>query len=49
MVNMDVTFIPTRHYIEMEAVMSATLKTTDASFKQDVLDSKVPVLVDFWA
>lgn len=29
--------------------MGETLKTTDASFKQDVLDSKVPVLVDFWA
>jgi thioredoxin 1 len=29
--------------------MGATLKTTDASFKQDVLESKVPVLVDFWA
>jgi len=29
--------------------MGDTLKTTDASFKQDVLESKVPVLVDFWA
>jgi thioredoxin 1 len=29
--------------------MGETLKTTDASFKQDVLESKVPVLVDFWA
>jgi thioredoxin 1 len=25
------------------------LETNDVSFKQDVLDSKVPVLVDFWA
>jgi thioredoxin 1 len=25
------------------------LETNDQSFKQDVLDSKVPVLVDFWA
>jgi thioredoxin 1 len=24
-------------------------ETTDANFKQDVLDSTVPVLVDFWA
>jgi len=24
-------------------------ETTDLSFKQDVLDAKVPVLVDFWA
>ncbi|PIE47853.1 MAG: thioredoxin [Gammaproteobacteria bacterium] len=30
--------------------MSATiLTTTDASFKSDVLESNVPVLVDFWA
>ena len=25
------------------------LQTTDATFQKDVLDSKVPVLVDFWA
>ncbi|MBI2707082.1 MAG: thioredoxin [Proteobacteria bacterium] len=25
------------------------LKITDASFKKDVMDAKVPVLVDFWA
>lgn len=29
--------------------MSATIKVTDDSFKQDVLDSDAPVLVDFWA
>ena len=29
--------------------MSAAPQVTDASFKQDVLDSDVPVLVDFWA
>ena len=27
----------------------ATIKVTDASFAADVLDSEVPVLVDFWA
>ncbi|NJK48456.1 thioredoxin [Candidatus Gracilibacteria bacterium] len=29
--------------------MSAATPVTDASFKDDVLDSDVPVLVDFWA
>jgi thioredoxin 1 len=29
--------------------MSAAAPVTDASFKEDVLDSDVPVLVDFWA
>lgn len=29
--------------------MSATATVTDSSFKDDVLDSEVPVLVDFWA
>lgn len=29
--------------------MSATAQVTDASFKDDVLDSELPVLVDFWA
>jgi thioredoxin 1 len=29
--------------------MGDALKTTDASFKQDVLESPLPVLVDFWA
>ncbi|MCL5435420.1 MAG: thioredoxin [Patescibacteria group bacterium] len=27
----------------------ADLKLTDQNFKQEVLDSKTPVLVDFWA
>lgn len=29
--------------------MSAAVQVTDASFKQDVLESEMPVLVDFWA
>ena len=29
--------------------MSAALQVTDASFKQDVLESEILVLVDFWA
>lgn len=29
--------------------MSNTIKVTDASFSQDVLQSSKPVLVDFWA
>ncbi|AQA21059.1 thioredoxin 1 [Rhodococcus sp. PvR044] len=29
--------------------MSNTITITDDSFKQDVLDSEKPVLVDFWA
>ncbi len=27
----------------------ATIKTTDGDFAKDVLESDVPVLVDFWA
>jgi thioredoxin 1 len=33
----------------MEDIMGAATHTTDSDFKKDVLDSKVPVLVDFWA
>jgi thioredoxin 1 len=29
--------------------MGTALHTTDADFKTDVLDSKIPVMVDFWA
>jgi thioredoxin 1 len=29
--------------------MGATVKATDATFKAEVLDASVPVLVDFWA
>ena len=29
--------------------MSTPTDTTDATFKEDVLDSDIPVLVDFWA
>jgi len=29
--------------------MSSAIAVTDASFEQDVLESDIPVLVDFWA
>jgi len=29
--------------------MNSAFQTTDANFKRDVLDSRIPVLVDFWA
>ncbi len=29
--------------------MGTATHSTDADFKKDVLDSKIPVLVDFWA
>jgi thioredoxin 1 len=29
--------------------MSSPIKVTDAAFQNDVLNSKLPVLVDFWA
>ncbi len=32
-----------------ETIMGNAMEFTDANFQQDVLDSDVPVLVDFWA
>jgi thioredoxin 1 len=39
--------VPSAPY--QEKSMSHPLTVTDTSFKQEVLDSDVPVLVDFWA
>jgi thioredoxin len=46
-----VTFQNLRVYSsdDREDAMGAALHTTDSNFKKDVLDSNVPVLVDFWA
>jgi thioredoxin 1 len=33
----------------MQGMSTTVADVTDTSFKQDVLDSEVPVLVDFWA
>jgi thioredoxin 1 len=39
-----------RHALIKEyLIMSAAVAVTDANFKAEVLDSEVPVLVDFWA
>jgi thioredoxin 1 len=34
---------------QQESDMGSPLNVTDSSFKSDVLDSDLPVLVDFWA
>ncbi len=34
---------------QKETIMGNAMEFTDANFQQDVLDSDVPVLVDFWA
>lgn len=33
----------------MSQLNATTVKVTDATFKQDVLDAAGPILVDFWA
>jgi thioredoxin 1 len=42
-------FIRTRHLVPKDPFMSAPIKVSDASFQADVLNSKNPVVVDFWA
>ncbi len=42
-------FRQTRHIHSKGSFMSAPVKITDASFQNDVLNSKKPVVVDFWA
>ena len=34
---------------QQEKTMGNAMEFTDANFQQDVLDSDVPILVDFWA
>lgn len=40
---------PVELLIKKRKIMSNLQQITDQSFKQEVLDSNVPVLVDFWA
>ena len=35
--------------VQPKGILMATVKVTDASFEQDVLQSAEPVVVDFWA
>lgn len=36
-------------YTKMEITMAKPIELTDANFDQEVLESDIPVLVDFWA